>query len=296
MSNKPIIVGLGEVLWDMLPSGKQIGGAPFNFTYHTTQLGCEGVMVSCVGDDPLGRELLEGITSLGVDTSLVQIGSHPTGTVDVALDSNGIPQYTIHEGVAWDHIQFTPELHALALRAQAVCWGSLAARNQSTRQTIVQFVESVSEECLKVFDINIRQHYYDKEYIDWALSKANILKLNDDELPLLANYYKLEGEPVEQCRKVAELFGLRYVVYTRGGKDSVIVGEGEMSLIATPRVEVVDTVGAGDSFTASIVSNLVKGESIRTAHQHAVSVAAYVCTCTGGTPTLPQSLIKAEVL
>lgn len=289
-NNRPTIVALGEVLWDMLPGGKKIGGAPLNFACHATQLGCKGVMVSCIGKDALGDELLEGIAHIGVELSFVQRSDRPTSKVDVVVDSQGKPQYIINEGVAWDHILFTPEMDALAQKADAVCWGSLAARSETSRTTIIRFVESTREDCLKVFDINIRQHYYDKEFINWGLTQANVLKLNDDELPLLQGYYSLMGDPIEQCRELLERFGLRYVVYTCGSKESVVVGAEDISRIDTPKVEVVDTVGAGDSFTAAFVSGLIRGDSIAETHRHAVDIAAYVCTQAGAIPALPVNL------
>lgn len=289
-NNRPTIVALGEVLWDMLPGGKKIGGAPLNFACHATQLGCKGVMVSSIGKDALGDELLEGIAPIGVELSFVQRSNMPTSRVDVVVDSLGTPQYIINEGVAWDHILFTSEMGVLAQKADAVCWGSLAARNETSRTTIIRFVESTREDCLKVFDINIRQHYYDKEFINWGLTQANVLKLNDDELPLLQGYYSLMGDPIEQCRELLERFGLRYVVYTCGGKESVVVGAEDISRIDTPKVEVVDTVGAGDSFTAAFVSGLIRGDSIAETHRHAVDIAAYVCTQAGAIPALPVNL------
>lgn len=289
-NNRPTIVALGEVLWDMLPGGKKIGGAPLNFACHATQLGCKGVMVSSIGKDALGDELLEGIAPIGVELSFVQRSDRPTSKVDVVVDSQGTPQYIINEGVAWDHILFTPEMDALAQKADAVCWGSLAARSETSRTTIIRFVESTREDCLKVFDINIRQHYYDKEFINWGLTQANVLKLNDDELPLLQGYYSLMGDPIEQCRELLERFGLRYVVYTCGSKESVVVGAEDISRIDTPKVEVVDTVGAGDSFTAAFVSGLIRGDSIAETHRHAVDIAAYVCTQAGAIPALPVNL------
>ena len=289
-NNRPTIVARGEVLWDMLPGGKKIGGAPLNFACHATQLGCKGVMVSSIGKDALGDELLEGIAPIGVELSFVQRSDRPTSKVDVVVDSQGTPQYIINEGVAWDHILFTPEMDTLAQKADAVCWGSLAARSETSRTTIIRFVESTREDCLKVFDINIRQHYYDKEFINWGLTQANVLKLNDDELPLLQGYNSLMGDPIEQCRELLERFGLRYVVYTCGSKESVVVGAEDISRIDTPKVEVVDTVGAGDSFTAAFVSGLIRGDSIAETHRHAVDIAAYVCTQAGAIPALPVNL------
>ena len=247
-------------------------------------------MVSSIGKDALGDELLEGIAPIGVELSFVQRSDRPTSKVDVVVDSQGTPQYIINEGVAWDHILFTPEMYALAQKADAVCWGSLAARNETSRTTIIRFVESTREDCLKVFDINIRQHYYDKEFINWGLTQANVLKLNDDELPLLQGYYSLMGDPIEQCRELLERFGLRYVVYTCGSKESVVVGAEDISRIDTPKVEVVDTVGAGDSFTAAFVSGLVNGRTIADSHRHAVELAAYVCSQRGATPQIPEFL------
>jgi fructokinase len=290
--NQFVLVGLGEVLWDLLPGGKQLGGAPANFAYHASALGGCGEIASCVGEDDLGREILRRLDELGVGRSAVAIdGEHPTGTVSVKLDEHGKPEYTIHENVAWDFIPATPELLTLARQADAVCFGSLAQRSATSRETIARFLAATREECLRVFDINLRQAYFSPEVIDQSLEASDVLKLNDDELPAVARLLGLPaGNEDDQAVELRRRFELRLVVLTRGAKGSTVYAPEGVSLCPPQPVRVVDTVGAGDAFTAAIAMGLLAGDDLDAVHRRAARVAAYVCSQRGATPTMPEEL------
>ena len=266
----------------MLPAGKRIGGAPVNFTHYVNQSGCEGYAVSAIGSDASGDELIAKFVSLGLNADYLQRNAFPTGSVGVTLDDKGVPTYDIYENVAWDNIVTDEATLALASQADAVCWGSLAQRSGVSRRTILAIVDAVRSDALKVFDINLRQNYYDEPTLAASLERATVLKLNDDELKVLAPMYSLSGDDEAQLRQLLGRFSLRYVVYTMGAVGSLILGaDGSRSYVATPKVTVADTVGAGDSFTATFVSMLLQGRPLAEAHRRAVDVAAYVCTCNG---------------
>lgn len=280
--NPKKVIGIGELLWDVLPAGKRIGGAPVNFTHYVNQSGCEGYAVSAIGSDASGDELLAKFVSLGLNADYLQRNAFPTGSVGVTLDDKGVPTYDIYENVAWDNIATDEATLALAAGADAVCWGSLAQRSDVSRRTILAIVDAVRSDALKVFDINLRQNYYDEPTLAASLERATVLKLNDDELKVLAPMYSLSGDDKMQLRQLLERFSLQYVVYTMGAVGSLILGaDGSRSYVATPKVTVADTVGAGDSFTATFVSMLLQGRPLAEAHRRAVDVAAYVCTCNG---------------
>jgi len=286
------VIGIGELLWDVLPAGKRIGGAPVNFIHYVNQSGCEGYAVSAVGSDASGDELRAKFSSLGLDAAYVQRNGFPTGSVGVTLDDKGVPTYDIYENVAWDNIATDDATLALASQADAVCWGSLAQRSDVSRKTILAVVDAVRADALKVFDINLRQSYYDEPTLAASLERATVLKLNDDELKVLAPIYSLAGDDESQLRQLLECFSLQYVVYTMGAVGSLILAaDGSRSYVATPKVVVADTVGAGDSFTATFVSMLLQGRPLAEAHRRAVDVAAYVCTCNGA--IVPLAGMKA---
>lgn len=282
------VVGIGEALWDVFPEGKKIGGAPANFAYHAAQFGIEGIAVSAVGKDALGDEIVSTFDEAGLNHRLEKV-DFPTGTVQVELDEAGVPSYTIKEGVAWDNIPFTNQLKTLAESTDAVCFGSLAQRSEVSRRTINSFIDAMPENSLKIFDINLRQHFYTEEIICSSMEKADILKINDEEVIKVAQMLKCGLDKMEDiCRHLLEKFNLRMVILTRGAVGSNIFAKDEMSWIETPKVDVVSTVGAGDSFTGSFIAAILKGADIRTAHRLAVDVSAFVCTCTGAMPQLPD--------
>lgn len=287
-----VIVGIGEILWDVFPNGKILGGAPANFAYHVSQLGYEGYAVSAIGNDPLGNEIIENLNGKELKY-LIEKTPYSTGTVQVTLNGNGIPQYEICENVAWDNIPFTAEMEALAHRTKTVCFGSLAQRNTISRTTINRFLDCVPETALKIFDINLRQHFYTLELIEHALSRCNILKINDDEIIIVGQLFGWESKSeLEICNQLLHSCDLEIVVLTKGTEGSYVVTQNETSFRPTPLVEVADTVGAGDSFTAAFVSSLLHGQSISDAHLFAVDVSAFVCTQHGAMPLLPESLLS----
>lgn len=286
------IVGIGEALWDMLPAGRQIGGAPANFAYHAGQFGRKSFAVSAVGKDDLGKELLTILAEKKLNTVIPQI-EFPTGTVEVFLTEGGIPHYDIRQDVAWDNIPTSPELDVLAKETIAVCFGSLAQRSLVSRETIYRFLDAMpkSQEVLKVFDINLRQNFYSREIIEASLAYCNVLKLNDEELPVIVKMLGVAGETDEElCRCLMHDFDLRIVILTQGAQGSYVFSDDLASYVETPHVEVADTVGAGDSFTGSFIGSLLMGKSIRDSHITAVRVAAHVCTQHGAMPEIPEAL------
>lgn len=291
MSNN-IIVGMGEALWDMLPEGKKIGGAPANFAYHISQFGLKSCVVSAIGDDKLGNEIIENFKEKNLQNYIQKV-PYPTGTVIVELDSNGIPKYNIKEGVAWDNIPFTKELEELAKNTKAVCFGSLAQRSAVSRETINKFIDTMNEDddILKIFDVNLRQNFYTKEVLCNSFRKCNILKINDEELVTISRMFGYPGIDLQdKCWILLAKYNLKMLILTCGVNGSYVFRPGEVSFVETPVVKVVDTVGAGDSFTATFVAAIIKGLPIREAHKLAVEVSAYVCTQNGAMPVLPDRL------
>jgi fructokinase len=291
MNYKPVVAGIGELLWDLLPQGKQLGGAPCNFAYHCSQAGCESFVVSAIGTDEPGKEILALFDELALDTGCVQLKSDfPTGTVTVSLDANGIPTYIIHENVAWDNIGWNSSLEGLAKRVDAVCFGSLAQRNPGSRQTILNFLKATRTDCLRVFDINLRQSFFSREIIYQSLELSNILKLNEDELPVVAGLLGISGTDEELLLQILKMFGLKLIALTKGANGSLLFTEKEHSFMEVPKVEIADTVGAGDSFTAVLVAGLLQNQDLKKIHEKATQIAAYVCTQKGATPKIPESM------
>ncbi len=291
-----IVTGIGEVLWDVLPEGKKLGGAPANFAYHVSQFGFESRIVSAIGPDMLGEELLSGLGDKGLDC-MIETVPYPTGTVQVELDRNGIPCYDIRQDVAWDNIPFTPGLEALAKTTGAVCFGSLAQRSPVSRDTINRFIDAMPEGSLRIFDINLRQNFYTKDIVCNSMRKCNILKINDEELETVSVMLGLpDGPQQSRAKALLSMFGLKALILTCGATGSHVFTSEETSYIATPQVEVADTVGAGDSFTAAFVSGLLKGLDIRQAHRLAVATSAFVCTQEGAMPVLPASLTDSVIV
>lgn len=286
-----IVVGMGEALWDVLPEGKKIGGAPANFAYHVSQFGLNSRVVSAVGDDKLGMEILDNFRAKKLNT-MVEIVPYPTGTVQVELDNEGVPCYDIKEGVAWDNIPYTPALEDLAKHTTAVCFGSLAQRSVVSRETINSFLDTMpAENTLKIFDINLRQGFYTKEILCNSFRKCNVLKINDEELVTVSRMFGYPGIDLQdKCWILLAKYNLKMLILTCGVNGSYVFTPGEVSFVETPKVEVADTVGAGDSFTAAFVASILSGLSIGEAHKLAVETSAYVCTQNGAMPVLPQSL------
>ena len=284
---KPIVLSLGELLWDMLPSGKRAGGAPVNFAYHAKMNGADGWSISAVGEDALGDELLAEAEKAGIH-SIIQRNAWPTSTVEVSL-KNGIPEYTIVKGVAWDHILYTRQLIDVVSKADAVCFGTLGLRSPESHDTIVELLKHTKEGALKFFDINLRANFYSNELIEELLGYANIFKINDEELIMMRDMFSIpECNDEEACKWFIDRFDLEYIILTGGATFSTITAKnGEVSTLLTPHVEVADTVGAGDSFSGSFTGKLLSGAPLKEAHRTAVNTAAYVCTKEGGWPTYP---------
>ncbi len=286
------IVGLGELLWDILPDGKKIGGAPGNFAYHASQFGYNGAVVSAVGSDKLGDEILDNIAQKGLGGSIERV-AYPTGSVQVTLDSNGVPIYDIKENVAWDNIPYTEKLEIIAKDTLAVSFGSLAQRNVVTRDTISKFLDAMPNEegRYKIFDINLRQGFYTKETVCNSMERCNILKINDEELVAISRMFGYPGIDLQdKCWILLAKYKLEMLILTCGVNGSYVFTPGNVSFVATPKVEVADTVGAGDSFTATFISLLLSGEGVKKAHMKAVRVSAYVCTQHGAMPIIPENL------
>lgn len=287
---KDTIVGIGEALWDCLPEGRKLGGAPANFAYHVGQLGWRSAVVSAVGNDALGDEIIEIFERVKLNGQIFRV-PQPTGTVQVTLSADGIPSYEICENVAWDNIPWSDELSALAARTKAVCFGSLAQRSPVSRQTIMQFLSAMDADTERIYDINLRQHFYSLEVIEESLRKSTMLKLNDEEIVVVAGLMGLSGSTEEMCRQLLERYpNLHLVILTCGAEGSYVFTPSETSYLDTPKVSIADTVGAGDSFTAAFVARILAGASVREAHSKAVSVSAYVCTQNGAMPTLPEDV------
>ena len=291
-----VVVGIGEALWDILPDGKKIGGAPANFAYHVSQFGLPGIAVSAVGHDRLGEELTGKFAERGLRTDMPEV-DYPTGTVLVEVDEMGIPSYDIKQNVAWDNIPFTPELEKLAKRTRAVSFGSLAQRNVVSRETIHKFLDAMPDDkdTLKIFDINLRQGFYTPELIEKSMEKCNVLKINDEELVLVSRLFGYPGIDLkDKCWILLGKYNLKMLILTCGVNGSYVFTPGHISFVETPKVEVADTVGAGDSFTAAFTAGLLNGLSVEEAHRQAVAVSAYVCTQHGAMPVLPDDL-KAKI-
>ena len=288
------VVGLGEVLWDVLPEGKKLGGAPANFAYHAGQfLGMNNtIAVSALGEDKLADETIEALKEHGLNDLLPRV-PYPTGTVQVQLDEQGIPTYDIKENVAWDNIPFDDDIAQIARNCRAVCFGSLAQRNVVSRETIQKFLDATPADCLKIFDINLRQQFYTQEILRESFQRCNILKINDEELVLIGRMFGYPGLDIEnKCWLILGKYNLDMLVLTCGTNGSYVFTPGHVSFQETPKVKVADTVGAGDSFTGSFVGSILNGKSVPEAHRTAVQVSAYVCTQNGAMPTYPEELLK----
>lgn len=285
------VVGIGEALWDMLPEGRKIGGAPANFAYHMSQFGFEATAVSAVGRDPLGDGIVAEFDARGLHHDLARV-EYPTGTVEVSLDAQGIPCYDIRTEVAWDHIPFTAGLQRLAARTRCICFGSLAQRNPDSRRTIQRFLDAMPETSLRVFDINLRQQFYGREVVEESLGRCNILKINDEEIVILSRMFGLPTDMTEAGLALKRQYALQEVILTCGTRGSYVFHDRGISFLHTPQVEVADTVGAGDSFTAGFCASLLRGCPIPEAHARAVAVSAYVCSQHGAMPRLPEELLQ----
>lgn len=303
------IIGVGEVLWDLLQTGSQLGGAPANFAYHAHALGAQAYVITRVGSDDHGREIVRRFRDMGVKPDAIQIDERsPTGTATVTLSGAGLAHFTIQENVAWDFLAPNGDAVALAAQADAICFGSLAQRSDVSRNTIQKLVKAVPSKALRVFDINLRQQFYSQEVVERSLQLANVLKLNDDELPTVAEMFGLHGSTENQIRQLAQAFDLHLVALTRGSNGSLLyetqsnaaqaaqANDGRWSDCGSRAVRVVDTVGAGDSFTAALVLGLLCKMDLDEINEIANDVARHVCSHAGATPTLPVEFANRFVV
>jgi fructokinase len=282
-------LGIGEILWDILPEGKKLGGAPTNFAFHSNQFDLESAIVSSVGRDELGHEIMDDINSTDI-VNCISYNDKPTGTVSVKLDKEGIPTYIIHEDVAWDAIEISTEAMEFARTVDTVCFGSLAQRNETSRKAIYSLLDQIPTSTLKIFDINIRQHFYSREVIESSLEYASVLKINEEEIVLFVEMFGMSGDEFSIIDQIISRFGLDYLALTKGSNGSWLASRNRHSFLETPRVKVVDTVGAGDSFTAAMAAGILHENDLSDIHRLAVDISAFVCTQEGATPTLPDEL------
>lgn len=288
-----LVIGLGEVVWDNLPDGSQIGGAPANFAFHASQLGCRSILLSAVGDDPRGDEMVEELNRRKLRHRLTRTVQAPTGEVDVLVDEAGQPRYDIRRPAAWDFIAFDSQAAALARDAAAVCFGTLAQRSPVSRESIRRFLEAVPAGALRIFDVNMRQDYYSREVVEDSLKLCNILKINADEAQVLASMFGFgTSDENSICRRLCREYSLSAVILTLGARGSRIFSDRGEEARPTIKSSVVDTVGAGDSFTAAFCVSLLQGRTISEAHRRAAEVAAFVCASKGAMPVLPESVVR----
>ena len=288
----PKIAGIGELLWDILPEEKRLGGAPANFALHSCALGAQAAIVSATGDDDLGKEIRKQLEITKVDISNIQIDTRKTGWVDVELCEEGKPTYVIHKEVAWDYIQTSSDVIELAQDCDAVCFGSLAQRSEVSRNTILKFLDNTKSDCLKILDLNLRQNHYSTDLICNSLQAANILKINDEELEVLQEIIKLPPDTNAALRSILDHYELKLIALTQGAKGSTMMTNSSTSFCPGLKVNVKDTIGAGDSFTAAMTIGILSELPLNTINQAATKVAAYVCSQSGATPTLPEALIS----
>jgi fructokinase len=286
LGKKYIVVGLGELLWDLLPAGKQLGGAPANFAYITSLLGDKGIPASRLGEDALGAAALQRLRELGLSTEYIQKDAgHPTGTVQVEVDSAGQPRFEISESVAWDFLQWTRQWQTLAQQADAVCFGSLAQRGENSRATIRTFVLASRPDAVRVFDVNLRQNFYSAHVLSESMRLAMLVKLNHEELPRIMRLFELEHHSEEDsARRLMSLHDLKLVCVTRGNGGSLLISADECSEHPGFKVKVADTVGAGDAFTAALVHGYLRGTSLAQINDNANRVGAWVASHSGATP------------
>jgi fructokinase len=294
MSARPVIAGIGEVLWDVYPDAAHFGGAPANFACHAASLGAEAWMVSAVGADELGDRALDSLGQRGVEcASVTRDPKHATGRVLVTLDAKGQASYEFAADTAWDHLSWSDQRASLARRCDAVCFGTLGQRSPISRDTIRRFVEATPLTALKVFDVNLRQHFYDAETIESSLQIASALKLNGEELPIVAELCGIKARaPRDILMELMSRYELRFAALTHGPDGALLIAAGEESECPAVPTTVVDTVGAGDAFTATLVFDFLRGLPVVEINRHANAVASFVCSQPGAGSPLPASLLE----
>jgi fructokinase len=298
MSTSHTVVGLGEILWDLLPSGKRIGGAPANFAYCSHLLGENAIVVSRVGNDLFGREIREELAKFGVSDQFVQADAlHPTGMVQVRLDSAGQPTFEFVQPVAWDFLEWTPELQTLSSGVDAVCFGSLAQRAEQSRNTILKFVDGTKPGALRTFDVNLRQNFYSKDILIESLKRANVVKLNHEEVPRVADVLEMDNSTdASFCRALIERFDLKLVCITRGDRGSLLCDKTAAHEHHGFRVKVKDTIGSGDAFTAALVHGILQKSSLAEMNHSANRLGAWVASHSGAMPRVSDSGLEQELM
>ena len=287
------IAGIGEVLWDHFPTGKRLGGAPLNFCYHCQQFGAKSYPISSVGTDLAGDELLRALEARGIPRDYVfRSDAHPTGKVDIRIDTTGIHAFTIHRNTAWEHLTRRPAIDTLAPQIDALCFGTLGLLNPVTRLTLKHFLMSVPDTAWIIFDINLRQQLYNKASILESLEACHVLKISDDELPQLVEMLAIHGSTEAQLLRIMHRFNLKLIAYTRGANGSLLITPEARHEHSGIDVTAVNTVGAGDSFTATLCIGLLAGVPLQEINESANHVGAFVCTQDSATPTLPEALLK----
>lgn len=291
MLRPPTVVGIGEILWDLLPSGRRLGGAPANFAYCSHLLGSRAIIASRIGDDNFGQEIRESLVRSGMTDTFLEIDSlHPTGTVHVELAADGQPRFVIAYPAAWDFLEATDQWRDLAQSADALCFGSLAQRSPRARATILDFLECTRPEALRVFDVNLRQTFYSADVIRSSFARASAVKLSHEELPIIARLLGFhDTEPYSFSRQALEEFGLKLVAITRGEQGSLLANHGAMHEHPGFRVRVRDAVGAGDAFTAGLLHEYVRGGSLEAINDLANRMGAWVASCPGAMPAAPEA-------
>jgi fructokinase len=285
------IAGLGEVLWDVLPDGEEIGGAPMNFAYHVNALGARGLPVSTVGDDERGRKALAELGRRGLDVAAISVDpARPTGYVPAQVDARGVARYVFPDDVAWDNLTLNEAALSQAAHLDAVCFGTLAQRSPASRKAIQRFMDAMPEAALKVFDVNLRQTFYSKEIIEASLKRANVLKLSDEELPVLREMFSLEGDEAHVLHALLRRNCLKLAALTRGSGGALLVALDEISEHPGVSAKVADTIGAGDAFTAATVVGLLLDKDLAEINERANALAAYVCSRAGAMPPIPKEL------
>jgi fructokinase len=297
LNQRHTVVGLGELLWDLLPSGKQLGGAPANFAYITSLLGDDGIPASCLGHDALGAEALNRLSELGLSTTFIQRDSdHPTGTVKVEVDGTGQPRFEISENVAWDFLEWTSQWQQLAQQADAICFGSLGQRSARSRSTIDRFVRASRPDALRIFDVNLRQTFYTTQVLAQSMKLATIVKLNHEELPRIMRLLEMENRGEEDsARRLLSSHALKLVCVTRGSNGSLLMSADECTEHPGFKVKVADTVGAGDAFTAALVHGYLRRTALAQINETANRVGAWVASQSGATPA-PEAVGLAQAL
>ncbi|MEO8960234.1 MAG: carbohydrate kinase [Ginsengibacter sp.] len=292
MSNK-IIVGFGEVLWDILGYEKLLGGAPANFGYHCKQLGADAKIVSAVGNDELGDEIIQHFIQKGLPTEYLQrTPAYPTGTVTVEIDERGVPSYIIHEPVAWDYIEWNDSLQSLSAKADAICFGSLSQRDDVTRATLQRMLRSVSQRCLKVFDINLRQPFYTEQVLLESLQLANVVKMNIDEALIVGDMFNWGDDVQIIVLELFKKFNFQLIAITYGEDGSKLFTPDRESFMEVSPVKISDTIGAGDSFTAAMVTGWLNQSPLAEIHELATNLSAYICTQRGAMPSYDKDFSR----